>query len=456
MEVSIVSLSLLGWIPVSASLFMFYRPVRALTLAYLIGWLLLPVDSLDLKGFWDVDKVLATNFGVLLGAMLFCPGRLRTLRFGWPEFILLAHAGGAFATSMSNQLGLYDGVSSFVYRLFYTAVPFCFGRSFVRSRAELMDVARMVVYASAIYALLAIWEWRMSPHIHKSLYGYLQHSFSQHMRWGFYRPIVCFQHALGLGTFFAWTSLLAVAMYRAGQLRGLFSIPSLAFVVLPIVALLACMSLGPWGLFAIGIGTYVYSARQRWRWTLWAPLCVAMCWMGGRFTGALDGVWAEAAVRRVAPDRADSLQTRLNSETLTLKHAAKRPTFGWGGFGRARAKDERGREVVTDGLWIILAGTYGSFGLITFYLWWCWPIGMTRRAGPGLADDPVIFPILIAIGMQAVNLLFNGFLSPILTLMAGASVTAMYAMRRQVRAPAAAAAHYPAVSRGGRAPGYAP
>jgi hypothetical protein len=444
MTLSVVSLALIGWIPMSACLFMFFRPVRALTLAYLIGWLLLPVDTIAFKGFWNIDKVLATNFGVLLGTVCFCPGRLRTLRLGVPEYILLAHAAGAFVTSITNQLGVYNGASSFMYRLFYTAVPFWLGRSFIRSRAELLDVARMVVYAASMYALLAIWEWRMSPQIHTTLYGYFQHSFSQHMRWGFFRPIVCFQHALGLGTFFAWTSLLAIAMDRAGELRRFMGVPPAVYVALPVLALLASMSFSPWGLFLLGLGLYVSRARQRWRWTLWAPLFFVVGWMGGRYTGALDGAWMEAAVQKVSEKRAESLNTRLTAETLTLSHAAERTGFGWGGFGRARVVDKRGKEVVTDGLWIILVATYGSFGLISFYLWWCWPIVMTRRAGPWLAADPIVFPILIAVTMQAMNLIFNGFLSPILTVVAGGVVTAMYASRQAVYARQHAAGACPA------------
>ncbi|HRX85656.1 MAG TPA: hypothetical protein P5572_11620, partial [Phycisphaerae bacterium] len=387
MEVTVVSLTIIGWIPVAASLFMFFKPIRALTLAYLIGWLLLPVDSVAIHGFWDVDKVMATNIGVLFGSLLFCPGRLTSLRLRAPEYILLAYAGGTLITSLSNDLGLYDGVSSFVQRLMHTAVPFCVGRAFVRNRSELMEIARAVVYAASLYALLAIWEWRMSPQIHKTLYGYFQHSFAQHMRWGFYRPIVCFPHTLGLGAFLAWTTLLAIAMYRAGELRPLLIIPPQVLLGFLLLALLACMSFGPWGLFLAGFGMYVYRKRQRWRWMLWVPLVLAFAWMAGRHSGVLDGAWMESAVKEISADRAKSLHARIHSETVVLAHAAEHPLFGWGGFGRARVYDQWGKEVVTDGLWIILLGMYGIAGLASFYLWWCWPIIMTRRAKASLAED---------------------------------------------------------------------
>lgn len=454
MEVTIVSLSLLGWIPVSASLFMFFKPIRALTLAYLIGWLLLPVDSVNLRGFWDVDKVLATNIGVLIGSMLFCPGRLSTLRPKAPELILVLYGASTLVTSVVNGLGLYDGISNFLQRLMYTAVPFCVGRSFVRTRSDLIEMARMVVYAASFYALLAIWEWRMSPQIHKTLYGYFQHSFAQHVRWGFYRPIVCFPHSLGLGTFLAWTTLLGIAMFRAGELRPLIIIPAQAMLIVLVLALLACMSFGPWGLFLAGLAMFVYRTRQRWRWTLWVPVVIAMLWMSGRHLGLLDGEWTLDLVREISADRAKSLHARIHSENVVLDHAAERPIFGWGGFGRSRVYDEWNKEVVTDGMWIILLGMYGVVGLALFYLWWCWPIFMTKHAPPTLGDDPIILPILIAIGLQAVNLLFNGFLSPILTLLAGSAVTALYAEQRALRARAVQAEAY-AMAAPGRMPGVA-
>jgi hypothetical protein len=90
---------------------------------------------------------------------------------------------------------------------------------------------------------------------------------------------------------------------------------------------------------------------------------------------------------------------------------------------------------------------YGLAGLGSFYAWWCWPIFMSRTAPRSLRDDPVILPLLVGFGLQAVNLLFNGFLSPVLTVLAGAVVTAMYEARRRrpvIRAQVEAGRNYAA------------
>ena len=424
-------LAIVAWIPITAGFFAVFRPVRALVLAYLIGWLALPIATIPIQGFWDVDKILATNVGVIIGALLFCPARFKGLQISVADIALLVFAGGTCITSLTNGLGVYDGVSSLTHKLLYYAVPFWFGRTFVRDRRDFLEACKLVVYGAAVYAMLAVWEWRMSPQIHNTLYGSFQHSWGQHVRWGFYRPIVCFRHALGLGMFFAWASLLAVGLQRAGQLRGLMGIPSAVFVALPLLGVAVSMSLGPWGLCLMGLALLAFWRRSNGRWSAWIPVAFALVWMTGRYTSLNDGQWMASVVAQVSPQRAESLQYRIDAETVLLNRAKQRPVFGWGGYGRNR---DPNTPTATDGLWIILVGSYGLAGLVSFYAWWCWPVAISHGLARTMARDPVLSPLLIAIGLQAVNLLFNGFLSPVLTLLSGAAVTLLLGIKRQVSA----------------------
>ncbi len=416
-------LALLAWIPLCSVLFFLFSPVRAITLAYLIGWLALPIAEVQVSGFWNIDKTLATNIGVGLGAALFASNQFRGFKFGAIDILLVVFALGTCITSLENNLGLYDGLSGTAQQLFRYAIPFWFGRAFIRNRKDLHQAARIIVIGASVYAVLAVWEWRMSPQIHRTLYGFFQHSFAQHMRWGFYRPIVCFRHALALGTFFVWTSLLAISMWRSGRLHGLLGAPGIIFMILPVIGLAVSMSFGPWGLFAFGAALLLLRKRLHWRLLIWLPAACAVLWVGGRYSGWTNGEWLSSTVAKVSPDRADSMEGRINAEDLLINHARKRPVFGWGTWGRNRVYDEWGKDLtVTDGLWIILVGSFGLFGLITFYLWWYWPLLMSYSLAGAVEDEPVIMPILIAIALQAVNFLFNAFLSPVLTLMSGAAV----------------------------------
>ena len=430
-----VKVALFGWIPLCCVFFLIFRPVRALTLAYLLGWLLLPVGEVQVKSFWDVDKILATNIGVMIGTCLFCPSRLKGLRFTLADALLIAFALGTCVTSIVNGLGVYDGVSSVARQIFYFGIPYWLGRSFIRDRRDLLEAGRLVVTASAAYAVLALFEWRMSPKIHRTLYGYFQHSFHQHMRWGFYRPAVCFKHALALGTFFAWTGVLTIWMWRKRVLRPLMGVPVKVYGVLPFLGLAASMSFGPWGMFIVGYGMLSRWSRRYWRLVAIVPAVCALCWIAGRYSGYTDGEWLTDTVAEVSKDRAKSLQGRVDAEDLLIDHAREQPVFGWGTWGRNRVTDDQGRDLaVTDGLWIIFVGCYGVFGLAAFYLWWYWPLLKSRGRMRSIEDEPIMLPILVAIGLQAVNFVFNSFLSPVLTMMAGGVYGQLLLARRTAHA----------------------
>jgi len=424
-------IAIVAWIPIAVAMFAILRPNRALVLACLIGWLILPRASLEIQGFWDVDKVLATNAGILLGVLLFYPHKFVHYKLTLADVALLLFAAGTCITSVVNGLGAYDGISSFGQQIVRYGVPFFAGRVFIRTREDLYDAARLVTGAAAVYALLAVWEWRMSPNIHKMLYGYFQASFAQHLRWGFHRPIVCFPHALGLGTFFAWAALISIVLWKSGCLRPVWGFSPTCYAFLPVLGVATSMSLGPWGLFLGGLVLLRIWERHHRHWVLLLPMLGAVTWMTARYTNLTDGAWMSNPVRYLSEDRARSLQYRIDAETLLLDRARQQPVFGWGTWGRNRITDERGRDVVlTDGLWIIMLGSFGLVGLVTFYLYWCWPLILSVRARGSPAVDPLAAALLAGIALQSANFVFNGFLSPPLSLLHGGVVTLLATARR--------------------------
>lgn len=425
---------LLLWIPCAAAFFAFTTPVRAVTLAYLFGWLLLPWGQIEVEGFWNLDKILATNAGVVLGAAVFCRSHFAGYRLNWSDLALAVFLVGNFVTSVTNGLGAYDGVSSMTNKLIYFGIPFIMGRALIRTRADLHTACRLVVAGAALYVPLAVWEWRMSPQIHNSLYGFFQHSFRQHARWGFYRPVVCFPHALGLGVFFAWTTLAAWALLHYGHRRAGLGIPLRWALVLGGLGVAVSMSMGPWALCALAVAMYWYWRKTGRRWIMLAPALVATLWMGARSSGVTDGQWLSRWAAKISAERAESLGYRIHAEELLLQRAKQQVVWGWGGYGRNRVYTAEGRQAVAaDGLWVILLGSYGVVGLVSFYLWWCSPLWLARRGAPPGYQDPVLVAVLAGLSVQAANFLFNGFLSPILTLLCGSAVTLLAGGRE--RAP---------------------
>lgn len=429
------------WIPLSVLLFATMRPARAATICYVWGWLLLPASEFKVEGFWDVDKTLIIAAGVIVGVAFCCRNPLGNLRPSFGDTLLILFAAAAGASSVTNALGGYDGASTFVNKLIYYGVAFACGRLFLRDRRDLWEAAQLVCVAAGLYALAAIWEWRMSPQIHSLLYGGFQHNFLQHKRWGFFRPVVCFPHALSLGMFFSATSLLSLWMYIHGKLRPVGSIPAGVFVILPLAGLICSMSLGPWAIFAMGLGFLILRAQTRLRGVMAIPVILVALWMGARYSGLSDGEWLVSWAKMAASaERAESLEYRVSAETLLLDHAQQRPWFGWGGWARNQVFRESGRNVfANDALWVIIVGRHGLFGVIFFYLWWTWPVFLSQRRELRPDDDPVLTTLLVLIALEALNTLFNGVMSPLMVFLAGGTTSALLSTRVEPRAGGASA-----------------
>ena len=401
------SLVILLWIPIATLLFAFLRPARALIIAYLVAATCLPVGTIPVEGFFDIDKQRATAAAVLLGLVVFRTRELGYYRFCWADLWFALFCGGAILSSVSNGLGLYEGVSHAGARAIDFGTPYIAGRLCIRTKRDLYDVGRAVCIAAVIYALPAVWEWRMSPQLHTRLYGYVQHAFGQFHRWGFFRPIVCMRHALDLGMFFSIATLLSIWLWRVRQLRSFHGLPPYTLIAASFIGLLTCMSLGPWGLL-------MFWDKLRSRFVMLFPVLLAFAWMGARFQGSIHEQSLKQSVdliATVAPDRAKALEYRLNSGSDVINSARQRTWLGWGRLGGGRPTDQTDnrRWQPIDGLWLIVLGTTGVFGLASFYLWWCWPVfqhlRLSRSAGEGWAT----LGFVVVVSVYAIFYLFNGF-----------------------------------------------
>lgn len=358
------------------------------------------------------------------------PQRLKGYRFNPADLIIVVSALLMCGTSMLNDLGIYDGISASVHALLYYAAPFLLGRAVLRDRRDLLLAARYVVIAASICGVAAVWEWRMSPQIHNFLYGVFPHDWLQHVRWGFYRPILCFPHALGLGIFMVWTAMLGLALHRAKAFRAPLGFPPVLWLMPVFMGLAVSMSLGPWMLFAFGAAVWYLTTRYRMRYLLAVPLVIALGWMVGRYTEVASGSGLIKVAQVINAERAESLAYRVNVETELLEKAKDRKWFGWGGYGRSRIEDS---GYAVDGLWINRLGMYGILGLATFYLWWCWPVIWARHVGREVERDPVLSSLLVVVGLVAVNFLFNNFLDPMLVVLSGAAVSNLMRLREEAR-----------------------
>src|SRR5436309_914231 len=113
--------ALIAWLPFSVVVMLTVRPIhRAAIFLTLAGWLFLPVMRLPISGLPDYDKFAAISLGVLLGTLVADPRRLAAFRPRWIDLPVAVWCLCPIATSLANDLGLYDGVStSFTYVVWY-------------------------------------------------------------------------------------------------------------------------------------------------------------------------------------------------------------------------------------------------------------------------------------------------------------------------------------------------
>ncbi len=296
-------------------------------------------------------------------------------------------------------------------------IPLLLGRKFLGHP----DAQRLLLLCFCVGALayvpLVLFEARMSPQINRTLYGYFQHSWIQHVRGGGYRPIVFLAHGLQLSIFLSAALLMTLGLARinSGKSRVRFLLAGAAILI----ALVASKSLGA-QMIALFFSPLILFAPRRvlvYVSALLATVVTIYPVLRGLELVPLEDVLA--FVNNISSQRAASLEFRLNTEELLLARAQERPLFGWGTWGR-NLYIGGGNYAVVDGHWVIALSVYGwagflaRFGLLVFpviLLLWHW-----RRDEIGM-ESIVIGCVLTA---SVIDLIPNSGMTPDKLLMAGA------------------------------------
>lgn len=465
-------LALLLWIPLVLVLFATTKPTRAALISMIAGALFLPERAaFDPPGLPPFDKHGISALAAVLGLAIFGRKQLRQAKlFGgvglWFVLVLVGNIG----TSMTNPDAIaigggldydgvtrlptyylppvtkYDAIASSIRDLIGILLPFWLGRTLVRDRQDIETFMRVLAGCMLIYVPLILIEIRLSPQLHFWIYGYRAIDFSHLMRGGGFKPTVFTAGGLAVGM------LLVMAVFAAAGLRRLRRPVS----GIPAGGLLVIF----WGVLALSrnVGANIYAA-----------VCVPLLMLGRR-TGSAGRLAVMLALlvisfpalrmtevfptdrlvetaAKYSPARAQSLEFRFDNEDILLERARERLWFGWGGYGRNRIFDERGKDIsVTDGEWILrvgirgLLGFAGSFGLLL------WPVLVARRRGR-LAPDPedarLLDNLALLAAVSAVDLLPNSIMNTLPFLISGAVAGVSESMVRNAReARAAALARY--------------
>ena len=131
-----------------------------------------------------------------------------------------------FLTSITNQerylfiqgLSLYDGLSQSGIE-FLNFFPFLLGVAYFNTYDKQILLLRLVAIAAVLYSIPVLYEIRMSPQLHSTIYGYFPHSFLQQYRDGGFRAVVFLGHGLVVATFLAAGFACLFALHKA-QIRA--------------------------------------------------------------------------------------------------------------------------------------------------------------------------------------------------------------------------------------------
>ncbi|WP_096787991.1 hypothetical protein [Rhodobacter sp. CZR27] len=340
-----------------------------------------------------------------------------------PEPVL---AGGRLIPSIR----LYDAVSM-VSGVLVTLLPFLLARRYLSTPAAREKLLRAFVAGGLAYSALILIEVRLSPQLNTWIYGYFPHSFLQHIRAGGFRPIVFLPHGLWVGIFMAMTVLAALTLSRlagTSRERRRWLLTALWLVIVLVLsktlgALAITLLLAPVALL-LGPRKQMMVAAALGAVLLLYPMLRGAGWIPVQ---QISG-WAAA----IDAERAQSLNFRLQNEDMLLERANLKPVFGWGGWGRSRVYDPATGEdlSVTDGAWIIVAGTTGWAGYLALFGLLVIPalrqaIGRNRGHATFAASGAAMM-----LAANYVDLLPNATLTPITWMLAGA-LAGGYASARQ-------------------------
>lgn len=422
------------WPVVTVMLFILLPAHRALICAVLGAYLILPVGtSFEIPMVPSLDKTVVSNLSVLVCCMLLVRekwlGALKDpLIVGLAATFILS----PFFTAVFNPeplvyadryipgLTMYDALAQGAVNAI-TLVPFIAAYGLINSDARRSQMITILVTAALAYSLLMLIEVRLSPQLHRMVYGFFPHSFGQQMRAGGFRPVVFLGHGLLVAIFCAMAATAAVARWR--EARGGRRTRAGGIVLYFGILLVLCKSAGAIILAAVFVPVVAFLRAKRVA-AIGAVVCITMLtYPAIRSAGLIPTATISELAGSFSSDRQGSLGVRLTNEDQLLRRAAERPIFGWGSWGRNRIySSEDGEDLsITDGTWIITLGMWGWTGYFAAFGLLClggirplWRKNKLNRISPASAT---------LCALLAINLLDsipNSSVRPITWLLSGA------------------------------------
>lgn len=409
-----------------------YGFAKGVLFSLLGAYMFLPAGfSINLPGIPAFNKFSVTSMTLI--AYIFLSGKDSGFR-SLPRLYKLLIIGfivSPFLTVFNNPnsymhlqgLTYYDGLSSSVEQFLYI-LPFMIGFKYFRTYESQLDLFKYIAIAAVVYALLALYEVRMSPQLHNIVYGFFPHSWLQQVRSGGFRAIVFMGHGLLVALFLA-IGLGFWAVIRKNKQR-ILPVNNTVLLGIVLIALVFMKSLAAlvFGLFLFLMITFMSTKKMH-----QASVLIALIFMTYPITSVMNVFPHERIVDiaySINTERGQSLEYRFKHENLLLEHASVKPLFGWGGYGRNRVRDpDTGEDLsVTDGRWILSLGVRGWFGFLMEFLLVALPIFVAYKVQKknkdiGKSERTLLAAHALIISIILLDQMPNASFNPLYVLLVG-------------------------------------
>jgi hypothetical protein len=434
--ISLTTLAVLGWVPLILVLFNLLRPRRAVIVAYVCGWMFLPIVRWDFPGLPGFDKTTATNLGIFVAVLLFDTKSLLRFRPALVDLPVLVMCLCPIGSSVTNGLGLYDGLSGTWVQIVVWAIPWVIGRCYLGSLPALHDLALCIFVGAIVYVPLCIFEMLFGAILHLKVYGYYQHDPLQTIRAdGSVRPMVFMQHGLMLAMWMAAGALAGLAVAREAPRGSSARLWRTAIAGGLVVMSFLIRSVGASVLMLIGLAVW-YLARATRSWLPIGLLVLAVpTYMTVRASGAVgvadltsmlsSGMETAGFSHAEASARLQSALVRFDAEDRLFERVRQDPLFGVGGWYFNEYRDPVSGEIrtfITDGYWTIQLTTRGLVGLAAWVLIMLLPVLHFARTFPvGTWGKPLVSVaavMSVVLLLNTLDCLLNSNINPVFTLIA--------------------------------------
>ncbi len=432
MSSPIAQLVMLAWLPIVIYLFIKFPAQRAVVIGFVIAWLFLPQRAgFAVTGIPDYSRRSAASYAILLATFIYDFERFRSFKFSWLDLPMVVWCLCPFASSITNDLGLYDALAQTLAQTMVWGLPYFLGRIYLNNLAGLRQLAIAIFVGGLIYIPLCLYEIRMSPQVHIMVYGYFPHSFGQTQRLGGWRPQVFMSHGLELGMWMMAATLIGIWLWQASTIKKIWDIPIPWLVAPLLVTFVLVKSTGCYFLLALGLIVLVIARQFRTAIPIFLMIAFMIIYLAqNALTDSYITDQIVAFLRNIGlpEDRVGSLVYRYNMEELLVDKARQSIVFGWGGWGRNRVYEynwygELENISAVDSLWIITFGINGLVGLSSVFLSFFAPvIGFIKRYPANLWFNRQVAPaaaLVVVLILFMTDCLVNAMINPVFILACG-------------------------------------